>query len=52
MAKEYDMDVEKVKEYLPLEDLRKEKQLQKAMDLIVDNAVATEPKAEETPAAE
>ena len=52
MAKEYDMDVEKVKEYLPLEDLRKEKQLQKAMDLIVDNAVATEPKAEETPAEE
>lgn len=52
MAKEYDMDVEKVREYLPLEDLRKEKQLQKAMDLIVDNAVATEPKAEETPAAE
>ncbi len=52
MAKEYDMDVEKVKEYLPLEDLRKEKQLQKAMDLIVDNAVATAPKAEETPAAE
>ena len=52
MAKEYDMDVEKVKEYLPLEDLRKEKQLQKAMDLIVDNVVATEPKAEETPAAE
>lgn len=52
MAKEYDMDVEKVKEYLPLEDLRKEKQLQKAMDLIVDNAVATEPKDEETPAAE
>ena len=52
MAKEYDMDVEKGKEYLPLEDLRKEKQLQKAMDLIVDNAVATEPKAEETPAAE
>ena len=52
MAKEYDMDVEKVKEYLPLEDLRKEKQLQKAMDLIVDNAVATEPKAEETPTAE
>ena len=52
MAKEYDMDVEKVKEYLPLEDLRKEKQLQKAMDLIVDNAVATEPKAEEAPAAE
>ena len=52
MAKEYDMDVEKVKEYLPLEDLRKEKQLQKAMDSIVDNAVATEPKAEETPAAE
>lgn len=48
MAKEYDMDVEKVKEYLPLEDLRKEKQLQKAMELIVDNAVATEPKAEET----
>ena len=52
MAKEYDMEVKKVKEYLPLEDLRKEKQLQKAMDLIVDNAVATEPKAEETPAAE
>ena len=46
------MDVEKVKEYLLLEDLRKEKQLQKAMDLIVDNAVATEPKVEETPAAE
>ena len=44
MAKEYDMEVEKVKEYLPLEDLRKEKQLQKAMDLIVENAVAAKPK--------
>ena len=47
MASEYDMEVEKVKQYLPLEDLRKEKELQKAMDLIVENAVATEPKAEE-----
>lgn len=44
MAKEYDMEVEKVKEYLPLEDLRKEKQLQKAMDLIVENAVVAKPK--------
>lgn len=44
MAKEYDMEVEKVKEYLPLEDLHKEKQLQKAMDLIVENAVVAKPK--------
>lgn len=29
MASEYDMEVEKVKQYLPLEDLRKEKELQK-----------------------
>lgn len=54
MASEYEMEIEKVKEYLPQEELRKEKELQKAMDLIVDNAVAVEPKEseEETPAAE
>lgn len=54
MASEYEMEIEKVKEYLPQEELRKEKELQKAMDLIVDNAVAVEPKVseEETPAAE
>jgi trigger factor len=49
MAEEYSMEVEKVKEYLPAEELSREQKFQKAMDLIVENAVA---KAPEAPAAE
>jgi trigger factor len=40
MAEEYNMEVEKVKEYLPAEELTREQKFQKAMDLIVENAVA------------
>ena len=46
MAEEYGMEIEKVKEYLPAEQLMTEKKLQKASDLITDSAVAVAPKAE------
>jgi trigger factor len=46
MAEEYNMEVEKVKEYLPAEELTREQKFQKAMDLIVENAVAKAPAAE------
>jgi trigger factor len=45
MAEEYSMEVEKVKEYLPAEELTREQKFQKAMDLIVENAVAKAPEA-------
>jgi trigger factor len=45
MAEEYNMEVEKVKEYLPAEELTREQKFQKAMDLIVENAVAKAPEA-------
>ena len=46
MAEEYGMEIEKVKEYLPAEQLMTEKKLQKASDIITDSAVAVAPKAE------
>ena len=39
MAEQYEMEVEKVKEYLPVEEISREKKYQKAMDLIVESAV-------------
>ena len=46
MAEEYEMEIEKVKEYLPADQLMAEKKLQKASDIITESAVAVAPKAE------
>lgn len=47
MAEQYVMEVEKVKEYVNAEDLRRDLGYRKARDLIAETAVATEAKAEE-----
>ena len=51
MAKQYEMDVEKVKELVPVEELKNSLETRKAVKLIVDSAVATKPKAAKKPAA-
>ncbi len=48
MAEEYQMEIEKVKEYVPVEDLTREKKLGKAMNLIVESAVAKTKTARKT----
>lgn len=52
LAESYQMDVEKVKELLKVEDLKDELAIRKAGRLIADAAVAVAPKAEEETAAE
>ena len=47
MAKQYDMEVEKIKELVPAEELKTNLQTRKAVKLIVDSAVAVAPKAKE-----
>ena len=47
MAKQYEMDVEKVKELVPTEELTESLKTRKAVKIIVDSAVAVAPKAEE-----
>ena len=47
MAKQYDMEVEKIKELVPAEELKTSLQTRKAVKLIVDSAVAIAPKAKE-----
>ena len=47
MAKQYEMEVEKVKSLVPAEELTETLKNRKAVKLIVDNAVAVAPKAEE-----
>ena len=51
IAKNYGMEVEKVKEVVPAEELTESIKNHKAIQIIVDNAVATKPKAEKKPAA-
>ena len=51
MAKQYEMDVEKVKELVPAEELKSSLETRKAVKLIVDSAVASKPKAAKKPAA-
>ncbi len=46
IAEENSMEIEKVKEVLPAEDLKLEHKLQKAMSVITDSAVAKAPAAE------
>ena len=49
MAEQYEMEIEKVKEYVPAEEIQRDQKFQKAMEIIVDSAVE---KAPEAPAAE
>ncbi len=49
MAEQYEMELEKVKEYVSVEEIQRDQKFQKAMELIVDSAVE---KAPEAPAAE
>ena len=44
MAKQYEMDVEKIKEMVPAEELKSSIETRKAVKVIVDSAVATAPK--------
>ena len=46
LAKQYELEVEKVKEMVPAEELKASVENRKAIKLIVDNAVAVAPKAE------
>ena len=46
LAKQYELEVEKVKEMVPAEELKASLENRKAVKLIVDNAVAVAPKAE------
>ncbi len=47
LAKQYELEVEKVKEMVPMGELTGSLTTRKAVKLIVDNAVAVAPKAEE-----
>ena len=51
MAEQYQMEVEKVKELVPVEELKAGLETRKATKLIVENAVAAKPKAAKKPAA-
>ena len=48
LAKQYTMEVEKIKEMVPAEEIKASIENRKAVKLIVDSAVAVAPKAEET----
>ena len=47
IAKQYEMDVEKVKEMVPVEELKSSLETRKAVKVIVDSAVAVAPKKEQ-----
>ena len=51
MAEQYQMEVDKVKELVPVEELKASLETRKAVKLIVENAVAVKPKAAKKPAA-
>lgn len=45
LSKQYNMDVEKIKPYIPEEDLRQDLKVERAMEFVKDNAVISEKKA-------
>jgi len=47
MAKQYEMEVDKIKDMVPAEELKTSLETRKAVKLIVDSAVAVAPKAKE-----
>ncbi len=48
LAKQYSLDVEKIKEMVPAEEIKASLKIRKAVKVIVDSAVATAPKAKKT----
>ena len=48
MAKQYEMDVEKIKDMVPVEEIKSSLETRKAVKLIADAAVAVAPKAKES----
>ena len=52
MAKQYELEVEKIKEMVPAEELKNSLETRKAVKIIVDSAVAVAPKKEETASVE
>ena len=52
MAKQYELEVEKVKQSVPAEELKTSLETRKAVKIIVDSAVAVAPKKEEAAASE
>ena len=48
LAKQYEMEIEKIKSMVPVEEIKSSLQTRKAVKVIVDAAVAVEPKKEET----
>jgi len=48
MAKQYEMEVDKIKDMVPAEELKSSLETRKAVKVIVDAAVAVAPKAKET----
>ena len=52
MAKQYELEVEKIKEMVPAEELKNSLEPRKAVKIIVDSAVAVAPKKEETASVE
>ena len=51
MAKEYQLELDKVKEMVPVEEIKTSLETRKAVKVIVDSAVAVAPKAEKKPTA-
>ena len=47
MAKQYSLEVEKVREMVPAEEIKANLKTRKAVKVVVDSAVAVAPKAEE-----
>ena len=52
MAKQYSMEVEKIKSMVPVEEIKTGLETRKAVKVIVDTAVAVAPKKEESPVEE
>lgn len=46
MAEQYEMEIDKVKEYVPAEEIKRDQKFQKAMEIITDSAKAKAPAAE------
>ena len=47
MAKQYSLDIEKVREMVPAEEIKANLKTRKAVKVVVDSAVAVAPKATE-----
>lgn len=46
MAEQYEMEIDKVKEYVPAEEIKRDQKFQKAMEIITDSAKAKAPAVE------